>query len=323
MSSSVPRKRPVESWPGVVGQDGVKQQLELHLDAARRASRPLEHVLLVGPDGCGKATLAQAIAAQYRTELTTMRLPKAAQAILAQYRTEFTTIKLPMTRSNLYAKLRFFTGGIFFLDGLDRLSKGVQEFLVSLVHSGVVSDRRGRTYEIKNLTVIASATRREKVIDSLDDGFLVRATFSPYSDAERQQILQMILEREKLTLAQADRVQLAAAINVPGEIPRIIKATRELIEAGRQPDSGSILQLAGLEPQSAATTTSQQRRETIPDDVKIFVWRRDGGACVKCGSNIDLEFDHIIPVALGGSNTARNLQVLCEKCNRAKGARLV
>jgi hypothetical protein len=63
-------------------------------------------------------------------------------------------------------------------------------------------------------------------------------------------------------------------------------------------------------------------RESIPDDVKLFVWQRDGGRCVKCGSQENLEFDHIIPVAKGGSNTARNIQLLCETCNRSKGANL-
>ncbi len=64
-------------------------------------------------------------------------------------------------------------------------------------------------------------------------------------------------------------------------------------------------------------------RQPIPDDVKMFVWQRDGGCCVKCGSNQNLEFDHIIPVVMGGANTARNLQLLCEPCNRAKGGNLV
>jgi hypothetical protein len=61
-------------------------------------------------------------------------------------------------------------------------------------------------------------------------------------------------------------------------------------------------------------------RAPIPDEVKLFVWQRDGGRCVKCGSNQRLEFDHVIPVAMGGANTARNLQLLCETCNRSKGA---
>jgi 5-methylcytosine-specific restriction endonuclease McrA len=61
------------------------------------------------------------------------------------------------------------------------------------------------------------------------------------------------------------------------------------------------------------------QRERLPDSVKLFVWQRDQGKCVKCGCNKRLEFDHIIPVALGGSNTERNIQLLCEICNREKG----
>jgi len=64
-------------------------------------------------------------------------------------------------------------------------------------------------------------------------------------------------------------------------------------------------------------------RQSISDDVKVLVWQRDGGKCVRCGSNQNLEFDHIIPVVMGGANTARNLQLLCESCNRAKGGSLV
>jgi hypothetical protein len=66
----------------------------------------------------------------------------------------------------------------------------------------------------------------------------------------------------------------------------------------------------------------EKSRQFIEDDVKIAVWKRDGGKCVKCGSNKDLEFDHIIPVSMGGSSTERNLQLLCERCNREKGADL-
>jgi HNH endonuclease len=56
-------------------------------------------------------------------------------------------------------------------------------------------------------------------------------------------------------------------------------------------------------------------RERIPESVRLFVWQRDEGKCVRCGSRERLEFDHIIPVALGGSNTERNIQLLCERCN--------
>jgi hypothetical protein len=63
-------------------------------------------------------------------------------------------------------------------------------------------------------------------------------------------------------------------------------------------------------------------RKPISDDVRTYVWQRDGGRCVKCGSQERLEYDHIIPVAKGGSDTSRNIQLLCEFCNRSKGANL-
>jgi 5-methylcytosine-specific restriction endonuclease McrA len=61
-------------------------------------------------------------------------------------------------------------------------------------------------------------------------------------------------------------------------------------------------------------------REPIAESVRLFVWQRDRGQCVKCGSQKRLEFDHIIPVVEGGSSTDRNVQLLCESCNRSKGA---
>jgi hypothetical protein len=61
-------------------------------------------------------------------------------------------------------------------------------------------------------------------------------------------------------------------------------------------------------------------REPIPAAVRIFVWNRDQGCCVLCRNNERLEYDHIIPLAKGGSNTERNIQLLCEGCNRKKRA---
>jgi hypothetical protein len=56
----------------------------------------------------------------------------------------------------------------------------------------------------------------------------------------------------------------------------------------------------------------------IAKQVKDSVWNRDNGKCRECGSNEKLEFDHIIPFSKGGSNTYRNIQLLCEPCNRKK-----
>lgn len=64
------------------------------------------------------------------------------------------------------------------------------------------------------------------------------------------------------------------------------------------------------------------KRERIPEEVKIAVWRRDNGVCSHCGSRINLEYDHMIPISKGGSNTVRNIELLCEKCNRKKSNKI-
>lgn len=68
------------------------------------------------------------------------------------------------------------------------------------------------------------------------------------------------------------------------------------------------------------TPKGRTPRGAIPDDLKLLIWNRDGGSCVNCGSTNELQFDHIIPVALGGATSEQNLQVLCGPCNRTKGA---
>jgi hypothetical protein len=65
------------------------------------------------------------------------------------------------------------------------------------------------------------------------------------------------------------------------------------------------------------------KREQIPDDVKLLVWTRDGGVCVRCGATSNLHFDHEIPLVKGGGNHAENIRLLCETCNLKKGDRLV
>jgi 5-methylcytosine-specific restriction endonuclease McrA len=64
---------------------------------------------------------------------------------------------------------------------------------------------------------------------------------------------------------------------------------------------------------------AQAQRARIPEEVRVAVWVRDEGRCVRCGSEDDLQFDHVIPVSRGGGNSEENVQVLCGDCNRLKG----
>ena len=63
------------------------------------------------------------------------------------------------------------------------------------------------------------------------------------------------------------------------------------------------------------------KRESIPEEVRIYVWRRDNGFCVNCESKEKLEYDHIIPVSKGGGQTWTNVVCACVECNGRKGER--
>jgi 5-methylcytosine-specific restriction endonuclease McrA len=62
-----------------------------------------------------------------------------------------------------------------------------------------------------------------------------------------------------------------------------------------------------------------EHNRMIPPGVKLEVWKRDKGKCVKCGSTDNLHFDHIIPFSKGGSSlVAENIQILCARHNISK-----
>lgn len=54
---------------------------------------------------------------------------------------------------------------------------------------------------------------------------------------------------------------------------------------------------------------------------KIF--KRDGYACVSCGSDSDLTIDHAYPKSKGGTNDEENLRTMCRSCNSSKGAKTI
>lgn len=59
----------------------------------------------------------------------------------------------------------------------------------------------------------------------------------------------------------------------------------------------------------------------IREKTKLKVVDRDGLICNHCGSEENLEFDHIIPFSMGGESDTANIQILCRSCNRSKGNR--
>ena len=123
-----------------------------------------------------------------------------------------------------------------------------------------------------------------------------------------------------------DRV--VAGVYDPGDplMSRTVQQAVNLAASTVGPDAVRRIFPAGAPKPAASEPTrseaKQNVRPTIPKEVQRAVWRRDQGRCVECDSKELLEFDHVIPLSKGGSNTERNLQLLCQRCNRQKGARI-
>lgn len=63
------------------------------------------------------------------------------------------------------------------------------------------------------------------------------------------------------------------------------------------------------------------KRLVVSEKLRNKVFNRDGNRCLKCGSQLNLSIDHIVPFSRGGGTTEANLQTLCLSCNISKGAK--
>ena len=76
--------------------------------------------------------------------------------------------------------------------------------------------------------------------------------------------------------------------------------------------------LVGLGALHIAGTQRVQRRKlrrrNIPREMRRQAWLGDGGRCARCGSALDIQYDRIISLSRGGSNSVQTLQTLCSRC---------
>ncbi len=80
----------------------------------------------------------------------------------------------------------------------------------------------------------------------------------------------------------------------------------------------------GEEDFSVPASTVPVRRRIIQTAIKLAVWKRDGGRCVKCGATDELHFDHDLPWSRGGTSLSEdNVQLLCRRHNLAKSAHIL
>ncbi|MCA9832811.1 MAG: Holliday junction branch migration DNA helicase RuvB [Thermomicrobiales bacterium] len=163
-----------------VGQDRVKTNLDIFIQAARKRNEPLDHVLFYGPPGLGKTTLAQIVAAEMGVNLRVTSGP----AIERQG-------DLVSILTNLQP------GDVLFIDEIHRLNRLVEEVLYPAMEDFSVDIIVGkgpaaRTMRIPlpRFTLVGATTRLALLTGPLRDRFGAVMRLEFYDDASMEQIIQ-------------------------------------------------------------------------------------------------------------------------------------
>jgi holliday junction DNA helicase RuvB len=300
------------SLSNFVGQSRVKVRLEVAIAAAKSRGETLGHVLLVGSPGLGKATLAHIIAKTMGVGIKSTNAP---------------TLTYAGDLAGLLTNLE--EGDVLFIDEIHQLKRVIGEYLHPaakdfkldiIIDQG--SDARPVRLNLPRFTLIGTAPRPERVTRDLLSCFPIVESMDAYSNEDLTAIARQFADVLKLEIDGTVATRIARSsdgtpLDVLNRLRHIrdyahVKPPSEKITADIATEALKLLSSAEFEKES------DNERQAIPSEIRREVWCRDGGKCVKCGSRENLEYDHIIPVAKGGGNTARNIELLCESCNRSK-----
>ncbi|HEY4831668.1 MAG TPA: Holliday junction branch migration DNA helicase RuvB [Waddliaceae bacterium] len=164
-----------------IGQDLIRERLEVLVGAAKQRKEPLSHCLFTGPPGLGKTTLATILAKVMGTNLVTSSGPM---------------IEKPGDLAGILTNLK--EGDVFFIDEIHRMSRTVEEYLYSAMEDFsldimIDSGPSARSIQVKlNKFTLAAATTRAGLLSS---PLRSRFPFTCRLDYYSPQILERILQR--------------------------------------------------------------------------------------------------------------------------------
>ncbi|MDD9147678.1 MULTISPECIES: Holliday junction branch migration DNA helicase RuvB [unclassified Sporolactobacillus] len=157
-----------------IGQEAIKKNLEIFIKAAKERNEPLDHVLLYGPPGLGKTTLAMIIAAEMGAGIRTTSGP---------------ALERPGDLAAVLSSLQ--PGDVLFIDEIHRLSRHVEEVLYPAMEDfcmDIVVGRDDTAHSVRlNLppfTLIGATTRAGYLSPPLRDRFGVISRLQYYSPSE-------------------------------------------------------------------------------------------------------------------------------------------
>ncbi len=201
-----------------IGQQTVKENLKIFIEAAKRRSEVLDHVLFYGPPGLGKTTLSNIIANEMGVEIKITNGP---------------SLEKPGDLAAILAVLS--PGDILFIDEIHRMPKIVEEVLYSAMEDYKIDIVIGRDSQAKTLnidlapfTLIGATTRPGDLTNPLRDRFGIDCRLEYYKTEEIAQIISRTAQVFETNIDSASALMLAkSSRSTPRIANRLFKRIRD------------------------------------------------------------------------------------------------
>jgi holliday junction DNA helicase RuvB len=201
-----------------IGQDRLKKNLQLAIAAAQKRGEPLDHVLLYGPPGLGKTTMATVIANEMGANIRVTSGPAVERA---------------GDLASLLTNLQ--DGDILFIDEIHRLHRTVEEVLYSAMEDfkldimlGKGPSARSLRLDLPQFTIIGATTRMGALAAPLRDRFGMTHRLEFYEPAEIQQVIERAAKILNVQINQPATEKLATRARLTPRIAnRLLKRVRD------------------------------------------------------------------------------------------------